>query len=208
MRSGHAKRWHPLNQDSGGMNSTVLSLCDHSGAWSEPWLRAGYEVIRIDLQDKKDVRTLSFMKRAPSVILAAPPCDHLAVSGARWWVSKGETALLDALAVVDACLRAVAIYQPDVWALENPAGRLSKYLGPSQHSFNPADYGDPYTKLTCLWGRFTMPQKNPVLATEGSKMHLIGPGPNRKNLRSKTPQGFSEAFYQANHWLTRTKSFA
>ena len=80
---------------------------------------------------------LKFLERAPVVILAAPPCDHLAGSGARWWAEKGEGALLEALAVVDACLRAVAIYRPRVWALENPSGRLSRYLGPPVGTFNP-----------------------------------------------------------------------
>jgi len=102
---------------------------------------------------------------------------------------------------VDACLRAVAIYRPRVWALENPSGRLSHYLGPPTGSFDPADYGDPYTKRTCLWGDFTLPQKNPVEATEGSKMHRVPPGTNRKNIRSETPKGFAEAFFMANRWL-------
>ena len=178
----------------------VLSLCDHSGAWSAPWESAGYSVCRVDLQDGADVRLIPYLEHAPSVILAAPPCDHFSVSGARWWASKGPTALFDGLAVVDACLRAVALYRPRIWALENPAGRLSQYLGPAVATFDPADYGDPYTKLTCLWGEFTMPQKNPVPATEGSKMHKIGPSPERKNLRSVTPVGFAAKFYRANAW--------
>lgn len=181
----------------------VLSLCDYSGVWSAPWEQAGYEVQRIDLQHGGDVRLLERLTRAPSVILAAPPCDHFALSGARWWASKGQPALLEGLSVVDACLRAVAIYDPYIWALENPAGRLSKYLGKATGSFNPADYGDPYTKRTLLWGKFTMPQKNPVPATLGSKMHLVAPGPNRKNIRSETPRGFTEAFFLANRWLIR-----
>lgn len=186
----------------------VLSLCDYSGVWSDPWEKAGYEVQRIDLQHGGDIRLLERFKRPPSVILAAPPCDHLALSGARWWASKGQSALLEGLSVVDACLRAVAVYDPRVWALENPVGRLSRYLGKATASFDPADYGDPYTKRTCLWGKFTMPQKNPVPATLGSKMHFVGPGPNRKNIRSETPQGFAEAFFLANHWLIRAASIS
>lgn len=184
--------------------SDVLSLCDHSGAWSKPWLDAGYTVRRIDLQDGENVITLPYLPTPPRVILAAPPCDHLANSGARWWASKGEAALLEAMSVVDACLRMVAIYRPKVWALENPCGRLSRFIGPHAHSFNPCDYGDPYTKRTLLWGEFTMPQKNPVDATEGSKMHLLGQSKARKNLRSKTPGGFAEAFFLANRYQVPT----
>lgn len=179
----------------------VLSLCDKSGVWSDPWASAGYDVLKVDLQNGQDVRLLEHMDDAPRVILAAPPCTEFASSGARWWAQKGEQALRDALAVVDACLRAVAIYRPRVWALENPSGRLSRYLGPPTGTFQPADYGDPYTKLTLLWGDFTMPQKNPVEATLGSMMHRVPPSQERQNIRSKTPGGFSEAFYMANRWL-------
>lgn len=176
----------------------VLSLCDHSGVWSEPWVQAGFDVQRIDLQAGTDVRTLPFIRQAPRVILAAPPCDHFANSGARWWAGKGEKALHEGLALVDACLRLVAIYRPAVWALENPCGRLSRFIGKPAHTFNPSDYGDPYTKRTCLWGEFTMPQKNPVAATEGSKMHFLGQSKQRKNVRSKTPEGFAREFFLAN----------
>ena len=90
------------------------------------------------------------------------------------------------------------ITQPKWWCLENPVGRLSQYLGKPKMYFNPCDYGDPYTKKTCLWGNFTEPIKNPVEPTEGSKMHLLPPSPDRWRLRSATPQGFANAFCAAN----------
>ena len=64
--------------------------------------------------------------------------------------------------------------------------------------FNPSDYGDPYTKKTLLWGRFSAPAKHPVIATDGSKMHRLPPTPERKALRSVTPPGFAQAFFEAN----------
>jgi site-specific DNA-cytosine methylase len=108
----------------------ILSLCDHSGVWSRPYREAGYRVSCVDLQDGQDVRLMPHIDEPVHGILAAPPCDHFAVSGARWWEAKGEQPLLDGLAIVDACLRAVAIYRPEWWVLENPRGRLSRYLGP------------------------------------------------------------------------------
>ena len=65
--------------------------------------------------------------------------------------------MLDGLAVVDACLRAVAVYRPTWWALENPIGRLKDYLGDPAFRFDPCDFGDPWTKRTWLWGHFTPP---------------------------------------------------
>lgn len=131
-------------------------------------------------------------------ILAAPPCDHFAVSGARWWHDKGQAPLLEGLAIVDACIRIIYLHRPEFWALENPVGRLIHYLGKPVMSFNPCDYGDPYTKKTLLWGRFNKPTTYPVEPTRGSMMHRLPPGPRRKELRSITPPGFATAFFLAN----------
>jgi site-specific DNA-cytosine methylase len=176
----------------------ILSLCDFTGAWSKPYRDAGYDVVQLDIKHGHDVRLFEALPYPVRGVLAAPPCTHLAVSGARWWADKGEQALLDAMAVVDACLRIVAVHRPQWWALENPVGRLTRYLGPPRMTFDPADYGDPYTKKTLLWGDFSIPRKKPVEATEGSKMHRLPPSPERAALRSVTPEGFSRAFYEAN----------
>ena len=178
----------------------ILDLCGGTGAWSKPYLDAGYEVIRVDLEDGKDVRLLEFgtLNREIQGILAAPPCTHLALSGARWWSEKGTIALLEGLSVVDACLRVVIVGKPKWWVLENPVGRLVNFLGSYKLIFNPCDYGDPYTKKTCLWGDFNIPEKSRVEPVEGSKMHFLSPRPDRTKLRSITPPGFAQAFFRAN----------
>ena len=92
--------------------------------------------------------------------------------------------------------------------IENPVGKFSDHMGKPDHRFNPCDYGgylepegDAYTKKTCLWtgNGFRMPEPRPVEPLEGSKMHLMTPGPEREKQRSATPMGFAEAVYQANH---------
>jgi len=178
------------------MSKIILDLCGGTGAWSKPYKKAGYDVRLITLPDY-DVRTYIPPDNVYG-ILAAPPCNHLAVSGARWWKSKGEKKLLEALAIVDACLRIILISKPVFWALENPVGRLSGYLGKPKLYFNPCDYGDPYTKKTCLWGNFNIPKKNTVKPTEGSKTHLYPPSKKRSMFRAITPPGFAKAFYEAN----------
>lgn len=185
------------------MKATILSLCDHSGNWSRPYEEAGYQVVRVDIKAGQDVRLIEWRDEPVHGILAAPPCDHFALSGARWWEGKGEQAVLDGLAVVDACLRAVAIYRPQWWALENPVGRLRRWLGPPKWTFQPCQMGDPYNKRTLLWGHFTPPvplfaptARNVVEPTLGSKMHLMWS--SQKEQRSETPEGFSRAFFEAN----------
>jgi len=177
---------------------TVLSLCDYTGNWSHPYEAAGYDVIRVDIKRGQDVRLFEALPFPVRGILAAPPCTEFAASGARWWEGKGEEALIAALALVDACLRIVTVHRPQWWCLENPIGRLGRWLGPPRMKFDPCDYGDPYTKRTCLWGDFTMPAKQRVEAVEGSKMHRLPPSRDRQALRSETPMGFARAFFEAN----------
>ena len=176
----------------------ILDLCCGTGSWSRPYKDAGYYVRVIDLRHGNDVRLLELPDYPVHGVLAAPPCTHLAGSGARWWADKGDKPLLWNLSVVDACLRIVIGVQPKWWALENPVGRLRKYLGPPQLYFHPCDYGDPYTKRTCLWGNFKHPVRQPVEPTEGSKMHRLPPSQERAVLRSITPPGFARAFFEAN----------
>jgi len=176
---------------------TILSLCDATGEWSKPYLDAGYDVIQADIQRGEDIRLMRLDDLPPvRGILAAPPCTEFASSGARWWEGKGDDALLDGLSVVDACLRIVYVTAPLWWALENPVGRLSRFLGPSECSFDPCDFGDPYVKRTHLWGRFNHPRKRPVEPTEGSKMHRMSSTWSAQ--RSVTPAGFARAFFEAN----------
>ncbi len=192
----------------------ILSLCDFTGNILKPWAQAGHECIAVDIAYDHDHVDELGIKRIKAdvlnfkpagkfdVIFAFPPCTHLAVSGARWWAKKGPAALLEARLLVFACAAICQKYtKPDGWwLLENPVGRLPAHWRKADYTFNPCDYGDPYTKRTCLWagGSFIMPPKTPVEPTEGSKMHKIHKGKDQARLRSVTPVGFSEAVYKAN----------
>lgn len=183
----------------------VLDLCGGSGNWSAPYRELGFEVLVVDpateLEDgvRADVRTWE-PPRGLKVhgILAAPPCTHLAGSGARWWAGKGDAALLDALSIVDACIRLVVRFEPEWWALENPVGRLSRYLGAPRLVFDPWQYGHPTIKRTCLWGRFEEPIGEPVVPVDGQVVWRMGPSPERGRLRSITPEPVARAFALAN----------
>lgn len=173
----------------------ILEPCGGTGAWSRPYQEAGYDV-RV-ITSPIDVRLYGYPGEVYG-ILASPPCTYMASSGARWKRSDDE--YREALAVVDACLRFVAVCSPTFWALENPVGRLVRWLGKPKMYFNPCDYGDPYTKRTCLWGKFNVPRRSPVKPAEGSRMHLRygGKSERTKRLRSITPPGFAKAFFEAN----------
>jgi hypothetical protein len=62
----------------------ILSLCDHTGAWSQPYVDDDYDVLRVDVKDGQDVRLMQLPAKPVYGILAAPPCTVFAGSGARW----------------------------------------------------------------------------------------------------------------------------
>jgi len=176
----------------------ILDLCAGTGAWSQPYVEAGYDVRRITLPDG-DV-TAYEPPRGVHGILAAPPCTEFASSGARWWSDKSPGLLRHAMRIVIGVLRIIALARPEWWALEQPVGRLNKYLGPPRMWFDPCDYGDPYTKRTYLWGRFTkpVPLALRVLPDATSRIHFMPARPDRAMKRSITPPGFARAFFEAN----------
>lgn len=192
------------------MNRTILSLYDYTGKWSQPYADDGYDVIRIDLQrDNKDARllTLDELPKRIHGIIAAPPCTVFAASGARW--PRTPEQMAEGLSMVDAVLRYVHVYQPEWWVLENPIGKLVRYLGKPAMYFNPSDYAghadDPsseaYTKRTCLWGSFNTQLPPASLdPANGSMMWAKygGKSQRTKNARSATPLGFARAFREAN----------
>ena len=204
------------------MKKIILDLCGGTGSWSKYYDQdPNYEVIIVDPQEWAnpknklysskficDVRLFEYPDYNIYGVLCAPPCTEFAGSGARWWKSKGEKALLEGLSVVDACLRIIAMTKPKFWALENPVGRLRRYLGDPHLIFDPCEYGDPYTKKTLVWGNFNIPKRSKVEpeyitlknGKRGSWMwaKLGGKSNKTKLLRSATPDGFAKAFYNSN----------
>jgi hypothetical protein len=199
----------------------ILSLCDHTGNWSRPYAEdPAYDVERVDVLDGRDVRLLPHIGRPVHGILAAPPCtDFSTAQGVGSWGKKGTKAVIEAMSVVDACMRMVAIYRPYWWALENPPGRLKYWIGAFSWSFQPYEYGgyletgektldcslfpanDAFTKRTLIWGTARKPLPKPVSVT-----HVVRPEGGWRNKcfkqhkghRSVTPMGFSRAFKEAN----------
>lgn len=193
------------------MRMRVLSLCDYTGNMVKPWSEAGHSCTCIDLQThdriepnityiKGDVRDMGLFEPGEyDIVFAFPPCTHTAVSGARWFKSKGPRAASQAFGILAACLDIIEQLGCP-WMVENPVSTFSTYWRKPDYIFDPCDYGDPYTKKTCLWtgGGFVMPPKNRVEPTQGSKMHLLPPSADRANIRSATPMGFARAVFESN----------
>lgn len=210
----------------------AIFLFDVSGVMAQPWLDAGYECWCVDIQHPVSYDTggitssgklhfvhwdltrpwLCPVDRSEIAFVAAfPPCDHLAVSGARWFTGKGLR-LLSASVSMFATSAEFCEWSQAPYLIENPVSTISTYWRKPDYTFSPHwftgyNVDDNYTKKTCLWtgGGFQMPDQ---LLAEGlgepdDRIHRAPPGPDRHNIRSKTPLGFAKAVFNANHDIER-----
>ena len=195
------------------MQKLMLSCFDHSTVMAQPWAEAGYLCYCLDIAHPSgferhgnivtigaDVtRWYPALNHEWSFAAFFPPCTHLAVSGARWFQGKGLRALSEAIGLV-AVAAEIAESLQCPYLIENPVSTLASYWRKPDYTFDPCDYGDGWTKKTCLWtgGGFVMPEKNRVPITEPGKIHRLPPTDDRAQLRSLTPSGFARAVFEAN----------
>jgi hypothetical protein len=212
--------------DSLAGRSVVLSLCDLTGNFVQPWVEAGYSAVLVDPQhyfDQTDGSVVALAKTVDEAmpliaelfslanvvfVAAFPPCTDLAVSGARWFQSKAKAdPLFQAKAgmLAESC-RTIGAVSGAPWFVENPVSVLSSLWGPPDFTFQPWQYtgwesADNYNKKTCLWagGGFTLPPEriDTTLPEPDDRIHKAPPGPERANFRSATPMGFSRAVFAA-----------
>lgn len=195
----------------------VLSLFDKTCNMVQPWAEAGHECYCVDMQHPEGLSFCDGVMRVggdlllnrglpfhsePDILFAFPPCTDVAVSGARWFKDKGLDALIKALR----CFRvAVEIAQGAdcPYMIENPVSTVSSYWRKPDYSFHPWQYGDNYTKKTCLWtgNGFVMPDPTVIerpADVDTKRIHYASPGEERANFRSATPMGFARAVFEAN----------
>jgi hypothetical protein len=140
-----------------------------------------------------------FMRGSPlglgwDLMIAHPPCTHLAVSGARWFKEKKEeqeSALHFVRVLMDAPIGMIAV--------ENPISIISSKIRKPDQIIHPWQFGHGETKATCLWLK-NLPKLEPTNIVEGraARVHRMPPGPDRWKERSRTFQGI--AYAMAEQW--------
>ena len=128
------------------------------------------------------------------LMIAHPPCTHLAVSGARWFKDKQQEqkeALDFVKLLLDAPIGRIA--------LENPISIISSRIRKPDQVIQPWQFGHGETKATCLWLK-NLPKLTPTNIVEGreARVHKMAPGPNRWKERSRTFEGIANAM--AEQW--------
>ena len=131
------------------------------------------------------------------LMVAHPPCTHLAVSGSRHFHRK-QREQRDALNFVRLLMSAPI----PRWCIENPVSVISSAIRPPDQIIQPWEHGHGETKATCFWLQ-NLPRLVPSNCVEGRepKVHLMSPGPDRWKERSRTYQGVADAM--ADQWGSR-----
>ena len=173
----------------------VLIACEYSGVVRDSFSKRGHYAMSCDLLDsdteglhyKGDV--LDILEDGWDLMIAHPPCTHLATSGARWFPYKQQEQE-QSLAFVKALMNAPI---PKI-AIENPVSIISSRIRKPDQIIHPWQFGHGETKTTCLWLK-NLPKLNPTNIVEGreQRIHRLPPSPDRAKIRSKTYEGIAEA---------------
>jgi len=205
-------------------DKVILDLSGGTGAWSKFYNENGYTVYIVTLPGfdifnihfrcdnnltivgNEGYETFSIPYEKIYGILFAPVCTDFSLARTTAKtprdLERGMRLVKQGLHIIWNCR-----YRNKLafWALENPTGYLRQFLGRPALTFNPCDYGDPYTKRTDLFGYFNIPKRNPIklnaeqrarCAINNRKLPVDIKGTAAR--RAITPAGFAKAFFLAN----------
>jgi site-specific DNA-cytosine methylase len=178
----------------------ILIACEFSGIVREAFAKRGHDAMSCDLLPSElpgnhyqgDVRDI--LSDGWDMMIAHPPCTHLAVSGARWFKDKQQEQK-EALEFVKLLMESPI----DKICIENPVSIISSKIRKPDQIIQPWMFGHGETKATCLWLK-NLPKLQPTNIVEGreSRIHRMPPGPDRWKERSRTFAGIAEAM--AEQW--------
>ena len=190
----------------------VLVACEYSGVVSQAFRDQGHEAISCDLLPNDltgnqfhyqgDVRDI--LDKGWDLMVAHPPCTHLAVSGARWFKHKQEEQQ-EALDFVQLLMNAPI----ESICIENPVSIISSRIRKPDQIIQPWMFGHEATKTTCLWLK-NLPPLQPTNVVNKGERHItksgkslpkwynLPPSEDRWKIRSATFQGIADAM--ASQW--------
>jgi site-specific DNA-cytosine methylase len=184
----------------------VLVACEFSGVVREAFRARGHDAWSCDLLPAEDGSQFHLQGdalyyarkimegRLWDLMIAHPPCTHLAVSGSRWFKDKVEeqsAALEFVRLLMDAPIERICV--------ENPISVISTKIRKPDQIIQPWMFGHGETKATCLWLK-NLPKLVPTNIVEGreARVHKMPPGPDRWKERSRTLPGIAAAM--AEQW--------
>lgn len=185
----------------------VLVACEYSGTVRDSFIRGGHDAMSCDLLPTEtpgphyqgDVRDL--LEYPWDLLIAHPPCTHLAVSGARHFEAKRMDGRQQA--AVSFFMRLANCGIPRI-CIENPVCIMSELWRKPDQIIQPWQFGHGECKATCLW-LINLPALVPTDVVDGREQRIwrMPPGPDRWKERSRTFSGVAEAM--AEQWGARQR---
>lgn len=185
----------------------VLIACEFSGIVRDAFIARGHDAWSCDILPtdtpgphyQGGIETVLARVKGWDMMIAHPPCTHLAVSGAAWFKEKiadgrQQEALDFVRFLMDANIEKICV--------ENPVSIISTKIRKPEQIVQPYMFGHYETKATCLWLKNLPPLKpttdfkSETMALPENKrmrLHYLPPGPDRWKERSKTFQGIADA---------------
>lgn len=178
----------------------VLIACEYSGVSRRAFEDLGHHVWSADFEPAEDLADNHYQGDCFDLInnenwdlmIAHPPCTHLAVSGARHFAAKKASGAQDEALdfvrrLMDAPIERIAI--------ENPISIISSRIRKPDQIIQPWQFGHGETEATCLWLK-NLPKLHPTNIVEGrdARIHKMPPSPTRWKERSRTYQGIAQAW--------------
>jgi site-specific DNA-cytosine methylase len=178
----------------------VLVACEFSGIVRDSFAKRGHDAWSCDLLPTESPGNhiqgdvLEILDDGWDLMIAHPPCTHLAVSGARWFKDKQQEQA-DALEFVRKLLNS----HIEKIALENPISIISSRIRKPDQIIQPWMFGHGETKATCLWLE-GLPKLIPTNIVDGREGRIwkMPPSEQRWKERSRTYAGLATAM--AEQW--------
>lgn len=137
----------------------ILIACEYSGVVRDAFIEKGHDAWSCDILPtegkyidnhyKTDIKNVLEEPYGPwDMIIAFPPCTHLAVSGAKHFAEKRKDGRQQE--GIDFFMMFTKLNCPKI-SIENPVGIMSTVYRKPDQIIQPYEYGDPYKKTTCLW---------------------------------------------------------
>lgn len=173
----------------------VLVACEFSGRVRDAFISLGHDAMSCDLLPTEQPGphyqgdVFALISDGWDLMIAHPPCTHLAVSGARWWKNKQREqaeALEFVRRLMDAPIERIAI--------ENPVSVISTAIRKPDQIIQPWMFGDGEVKTTCLWLQ-NLPALMPTNIVDGREQRCwrMPGGKNQSRNRSRTYMGIARA---------------
>lgn len=181
----------------------VLIACEYSGTVREAFSKLGHDAWSCDLLEteipgnhyKGDVKDI--LCDGWDLMIAHPPCTHLAVSGARWFKYK-QKEQAEALEFVRLLLNAPI----ERIALENPISIISSQVRKPDQIIQPWQFGDKFQKSTCLWLK-GLPKLEPTnIVEKGDFIEFV----SKKGVKKKQPKWYADALKLPKEERARIRS--